>query len=333
VLVVIGPAAAFLVASYVTADVGSTTALVPPKTHFSDPVSVLGAAFEYDIGYSPFELVPRIAALAILVPAFYRGLRAHPPHRGGAEAAVGRLVLTLIVLYCVMPGTLADWYYCSARFLVFGWLLLPVAAELSARARRRLLVIGPALTAVVLAIEWPVIHGASQEMQDVLDVGAALPRGGRFIPMAFRLSILGPQPTGAAWGELVVEHDAVASQLFAAGRPRMGGERFRTLTFRPGVLDPESGSLPWSGAEMSDVWRPCADPRSPERWFVHVDGSCDDAVAGRRRELERVLDRYDFVLMLDPPPFGRDFLARGLQLVLQRGSAWLFAVVHEGTPG
>ncbi|HEX3344282.1 MAG TPA: hypothetical protein VHS09_06900, partial [Polyangiaceae bacterium] len=332
-LVVVGPAAVFLVGSYLTANAGGAAALAPAKTHFSDPVSVLGAAFEYDIGYSPFELLPRIAALALLLPAFARALRAHPPSRGGAEAAVGRLVLALLVLYCVMPGTLADWYYCSARFLAFAWLLLPVAAELSPRIRRRVLVIGPALTAVVLAVQWPVLHRASAEMQDVLDVGASLPRGARFVPMAFTLSVLGPQPTGAAWGELVLERDAVASQLFAAGRPRMGGERFRTLTFRPGMLDPERGALPWSGAEMSDAWRPCAAEGSPARWFVHFDGSCDDALAGRRQELGRVLDRYDYVLMLDPPPFGRDLLGPRLRLVRQSGSAWLYAVVHEGAAG
>jgi hypothetical protein len=332
-LVVVGPAAAFLVGSYLAADSGGPASLVPPKTHFSDPVSVVGAAFEYSIGYSPFELVPRIAALVLIVPAMYRAIRANPPFGASTEAAVGRLVLTFIVLYCVMPGTLADWYYCSARFLLYAWLLLPVAAEFSARTARRLLVVGPVLAGVVLAIQWPSIHRASGRMQDVVDVGASLPRGARLVPMAFELSVLGPQPTGAAWGELVVERDAVASQLFAAGRPRMGGERFRTLSFRPGVLDRESGTLPWSGAEMSDFWRPCADPRSPERWFVHVDGSCDQALAGRKQELDEVVDRYDYVLMLGPPPRAQDLLGSRLRLVSHSGSAWLYAIAHPGPSG
>ncbi len=332
-LVVIGPAAAFLVGSYLAADGGGPASLVPPKTHFSDPVSVVGAAFEYNIGYSPFELVPRIAALVLIVPAVYRAMRANPPFGASAEAAVGRLVLTFIVLYCVMPGTLADWYYCSARFLLYAWLLLPVAAEFPARTARRLLVVGPVLAGVVLAIQWPSIHRASGRMQDVVDAGASLPRGARLVPMAFELSVLGPQPTGAAWGELVVERDAIASQLFATGRPRMGGERFRTLSFRPGVLDRESGTLPWSGAEMSDFWRPCADPRSPERWFVHVDGSCDDAVEGRERELDEVVDRYDYVLMLDPPPRAQDLLGSRLRLVSHVGSAWMYAIAHPGPSG
>ncbi|HEY3819084.1 MAG TPA: hypothetical protein VGL81_18070 [Polyangiaceae bacterium] len=333
VLVVVGPAAAFLVLSYFAADPGPSTRLVPPKTHFSDPVSVLGAAFEYNIGYSPFELVPRIAALALIVPFVYRSLRAHAPWRAGPEAAVGRLVVALVVLYCVMPGTLADWYYCSARFLVYAWLLLPVAAELPARIVRRLPVVGPVLAGAVLAIQWPVIHRDSRQMQDVLDVGSSLPRGARLVPLAFELSVLGPQPVGAAWGELVVGRDAVVSQLFASGRPRMGGERFRTLTFRPGVLDEESGTLPWSGAEMSDVWRPCADPRSPERWFVHVDGSCADALAARKRELDEVIDRYDYVLMLGPSRYGQELMASRLHLVRESGSARMYAVVHADPPG
>jgi len=40
--------------------------------------------------------------------------------------------------------------------------------------------------------------------------------------MDFNENVLGPQPTIDAWGELMVAHDAVASQIFAAGRPGMG---------------------------------------------------------------------------------------------------------------
>jgi hypothetical protein len=263
-----------------------------------------------------------------------RALRANPPYRAGAEAAVGRVVAALLVLYCVMPGTLAGWYYCSARFLLFGWLLLPVAAELSPGMARRLLVVGPALAGSLLVIQWPFIRAASRQMQDVLDVGVSLPRGARFIPMDFTPSVLGPQPTGASWGELVVEHDAVASQLFASGKPRLGGERFRTLTFRPGVIDVRAGTLPWSGFEMwNDVWRPCAAPGSPVRWFVHDDAKCDDALAARKQALEEVIDRYDYVLMLGPAGYGQELMAPHLRLISHVGAAWMYAIVHPSPAG
>jgi hypothetical protein len=333
-LVVVGPGAAFLVGSYLAAPTPPEVSVGSPLTHFSDPVSVVGATFEYSIGYTPFELAPRIAALVLLFVFAVRGLRANPPHRASAEASVGRVVAVMLVLYCVMPGTLAGWYYCSARFLLYGWLLLPLAAELSPRVERRVLVLGPALAGAVLAIQWPFIHRASRQMEDVVDVGVSLPRGAKLVPMDFNESVLGPQPTGAAWGGLVVERDAVASQLFAAGKPRMGGERFRTLALRPGVIDVETGTLPWSGFEMwNDVWRPCADPRSPVRWFVNEKGDCQAALAARKQALDEVIDRYDYVLMVGPALVGQELFAPRLRLVSHVGSAWMYAVVHPGTSG
>jgi hypothetical protein len=328
-LVVVGPGVAFVVATYFSAPLSSRPLLVETETVFSDPVSILGAVFEYNIGFTPLELAPRIAALSLLLPCTYRAVRAHPPHTSGREAAIGRVVVALIAIYFVAPGTWAGWAYCAARFLVYGQLLLPLAAEFQPSAARRLLVLGPALAGVTLAIQWPVIHGASERTQNVIDLGPSLPRGAKLIPIDFNASVLGPQTNGDSWAHLVVSRDAVASQIFAAGRPRMGGERFRTVIFRPGVLDVESGALPWSDFEMwNDVGRSCADARSPVRWFVHVYGECSQLLADRRRKLEKVIDRYEYVLMLDPPEYGRELLPSELRLVNRVGSAWLYAIAQ-----
>lgn len=332
-LVVVGPAATFVVAAYFAADVASRPSLVASETYFSDPVSILGAAFEYNIAFTPFELAPRLVALSLMFPCAYRAVRAHPPLRPGREAALGRAVVVLLAIYCAAPGTFAGWAYCAARFLVYGWLLLPVAAEFRPSTARRLLVLGPVLGAVTLAIQWPLIYRASERTQDVIDAGASLPRGAKLIPIDFNASVLGPQTNGDSWAHLVVSRDAVASQLFAAGRPRMGGERFRTVSFRPGVLDVESGALPWSDFEMwNDVGRACSAPRSPVRWFVRLYGECSQLLADHRRNLEKVIDRYDYLLMLDPPECGRELLASELRLVSHVGSAWLYAIAHEGGP-
>jgi hypothetical protein len=109
----------------------------------------------------------------------------------------------------------------------------------------------------------------------------------------------------------------------------MGGERFRTVSFRPGTLDVESGTLPWSDFEMwNDVGRSCAAPGSPERWFVHLYGECSQNLVDRMRKLEKVVDRYDYVLMLDSTEYERGFLPSELRLVSRVGSAWLYAIVH-----
>lgn len=326
-LLVVGPAAAFVVATYFTAQVSSHPLLIERTTVYSDPLSILGAVFEYSTGFTPLELGPRIAALSLLLPCMYRAVRAHPPHRSGREAAIGRVVVTLLALYCATPGTFAGWAYSAARFLVYGWLLLPVAAEFRPSAARRLVVLGPALAGLTLGIQWPVIHRASERTQDGIEVGASLPRGAKVIPIDFNASVLGPQTNGDSWAHLVVSRDAVASQLFAAGRPRMGGERFRTVSFRPGILDVESGTLPWSDFEMwNDVGRSCAAPGSPVRWFVHLYGECSQNLADRMRKLEKVVDRYDYVLMLDLPDCARELLPSNLRLVRRVGSAWLYAI-------
>ena len=328
-LAVFGPGAAFVLTTYLTAHVSLPNDMVGSGTYFSDPLSVLGAAFEYNIGFTPLELGPRLVALALLFPGLVRAVRAAPPQRAGGEAAVGRAVVALLAIYCLAPGTLVGWAYCAARFLVYGWLLLPVACELRPSTERRLLVLGPALAAVTLAIQWPFIRAASERTQDVLDVGEALPRGAKLIPIDFNGSILGPQPNGDSWAHLVVARDAVASQLFAVGRPRMGGERFRTVIFRPGLLDVASGALPWSDWEMwNDIGRGCAEPGSPKHWFVHQAAECSQLLAGRRQKFQKVVDRYDFVLMLEPPGDGRELLSPQLRLVGHTGSAWLYAIDH-----
>jgi hypothetical protein len=330
VVVVVGPAALFLVGAWVASGAGPETSAAHTGTSFADWATVLGAAFEFNVAYTPLELAPRFAALSILVPFAVRGIRADPPQGVSPEAAVGRLVLVFLALYAVTPSSLLGWGYASARFFLYAWLLLPAVAEIPAWIGRRLVVLGPALAMAVIAIQWPFIHHASRQMQDVVDAAVSLPRGSKLVPMDFTASVLGPQPLGHAWAELVVERDAVASQLFAAGKPRMGGERFRTLSFRPGLLDPATGKLPWSTNETwHDVRRRCAEPGSPIRWFVNVPGDCAGLLAARKADLEVVIDRYDDVLMLDPPPYGRDLIASHLRLVSHVGTAWLYAVQHE----
>jgi hypothetical protein len=326
-LAIAGPGAAFVVGTYLTTR-SSQALAIEGQTFFSDPISILGAIFEYNIGFTPLELVPRIAALALLLPSAYRAVRAHPPLGSGSEAAIGRVVVVLLAAYFAAPGTWAGWAYSAARFLVYGQLLLPLAAEFRPSVERRLVVVGPALAGLTLAVQLPFIHRASERTQEVLEAGASLPRGAKLIPVYVDASVLGPEINGDSWAHLVISRDAIASQLFAAGRPRMGGERFRMVSFHPGILDVESGVLPWSDWEMwNDIGRACAARNAPVNWFVHTDGDCNQHLAERKAKLERVIDRYEYLLMLDPPQFiGQGLLPSKLRLVSHVGSAWLFAI-------
>ena len=61
--------------------------------------------------------------------------------------------------------------------------------------------------------------------------------------------------------------------------------------------------------------------------LVHVKGTCEGMLAERKASLAAVIDRYDYVLMIDPPDYGRDLIAPHLKLQSHIGSAWLYAVV------
>jgi hypothetical protein len=326
ILVVVSPGALFLAASYLAARAASGSPEAHPDTHFADPLALVGGLFEYHLGYTPLELVPRAVALAILVRFAVRGIRAHSPLGSTAEGAVARVVVAFLLLYCVTPLALRGWFYASTRFLLFASLLLPAVAEFPAKLGRRLIVLSSVLTAAVLAVQWPSLRSASRELQDVREVGKAVGPGSKVVPMDFGARLLGPQPLAHSWAELTIERDAVASQLFAAGKPRMGGEAFRTLTFRPGVLDETTGSLPWSTGEgWYDVVRKCS---SSHIIAALQSGSqtCDAILAERKSTLDRVLDRYDYVLMIDPPDYAVALVAPRLTLVASRGEARLFRV-------
>jgi hypothetical protein len=327
VLVVAAPAALFLVGSYAAAHAASQTSAAPTETHFAGPLALVGGLFECHLAYTPLELVPRLVALVLLVRFGWRGVRAYSPFGPTAEGGVARVVLGFLLLYCTTPSALHGWFYASTRFLLFASLLLPALAELPARIARRTWAIGPALTAAVLAVQWPNLRSTSRQMQDILDVGASMPRGAKLVPMDFTVRLLGPQPLAHAWAQLVVERDAIASQLFAAGKPRMGGEQFRTLSFHPGMLDEATGALPWSTYEgWYDVVRKCS---SGPLIGGLVSGSedCAALLAERQAALDAVVDRYDYVLMLDPPDYARRLVASHVELLDRRGSAWLYRVL------
>jgi hypothetical protein len=332
-LAVVGPGALFLVTAYAAAHAAPPRSVLPPETHFADPLTLVGGLFEYHLAYTPLELVPRLVALVLLVRFAYLGIRRYSPFGPTAEGAVARVVLCLVLLYGVTPAALQGWFYSSTRFLLFASLLLPALAEIPARIGRRLLVLAPVLTAAVVAVQWPNLRSTSQAMQDILDVGASIQRGSRLVPMDFTARLLGPQPLAQAWAELVVDRDAMASQLFAAGKPRMGGERFRTLTFRPGVLDVANGRLPWSTYETwYDVVRKCSSGPLLAWLAFGASGDCAALLAERKATLDAVLDRYDYVLMLDPPDYARDLLASRIELVDRRGVASMYRVLpsHQG---
>lgn len=320
-LVVFGPAAVFLVQAYLRAPPSAQSNAAPLETDWAGPLEMFGGLFEYHVAYSLLELVPRVLLLVLLVRFAWRELRSRPFLDRGPEAALTRIVAGFFVLYLVTPHVLQGWFYCSARFLMFASFLLPAAAALPARVARSAPAIAGVFTLAVTGVQLPDLVHTSRQMQDIVDVGAGLPRGSKVIPMDFTARLFGPQPLGHSWAQLVVERDAIASQLFAAGKPRMGGEKFRTLSFLPGELDVATGKLPWSTYETwYDVVRACRKRTSDE---------CTEKLGDRTSSIDKVIDRYDYVLMLEPPDYAQQLVAPHAELHERVGSAWLYAVRHD----
>jgi hypothetical protein len=264
--------------------------------------------------------VPRGATLLLLFAFAARSLRRTAIGDPNATSAVGRVAVVFFCLYMLAPKVLADWYYCSARFLLFATFLLPALVEVPSRYASRVPALGAVLALCVVACDLPQLSRLSRQLQDVIDVGAELPPGAKIIAMDFADRRWGaidkPQPLAHAWELLVTTRNAVGSQLPAAGKPRTGGERFRMLSFRPGVLDVTTGTLPWSSYEGAyDVVRPCQEGTRE---------ACRSALAARKNILDKVRDRYEYVLMLSPPALVRELLAEGLTLRRQVGMAWLY---------
>jgi hypothetical protein len=334
---VTAPAALFLIASYVRAGSGPSGALAAPATtEWSDPFQVLCGVVLYHVAYSPWEIAPRGAVMLLLLGLAVKEARRRRLrewlHRTDAESAALRVVAGLLLLYAVLPSVLSDWYYCSPRALIYASVLLPAVAPWPAGWAPSASALGAALTAVVLGLQLPRITHLSEQVQEVIDAGVDLPRGAKLVPLHFGSSswspIDRPQPLAHAWAMLVLDHDAVAAQFFAAGRPRMGGDRFRTLTFRPGVLAP-AGDLPWSSNEgASEIVLACRDPASALAAERPPTGKCAETLAARKTALDKVAERYDAVLLITPPDFARAALARGFTLLRHVGIAWMYAVPH-----
>jgi hypothetical protein len=316
-------------ATWVTAAYFAAQTVAPPstrQTQWPRVGALLPGFIEYHLAYSVWELVPRGAVLVLLFLLSARTVRNEGMRSTSATGAVARVAAVFIAAYLCAPKVLADWYYCSARFLVFATFLLPALVDVPARYRSRVPVLGAALTLGVVACDLPQLSRLSRQVQDVLDAGVDVPAGGRVIPIDFADRHWGmidkPQPLAHAWSLLVVAHDVVGSQLPAAGKPRMGGERFRMLSFRPGMLGTATGLLPWSSPEGDyDAARACQGLDREACWR---------ALEPRKNNLDTVRDRYDYVLMVSPSPLIRDILGEGLTLRRHVGVAWLY---ETGTRG
>jgi hypothetical protein len=207
--------------------------------------------------------------------------------------------------------------------------LLPALADIPDRLSRWVPWLGTALVLCVIASELPQLLRLSRQMDDVIEVGAELPRGAKLIPMDFMDRGWGtidkPQPLAHAWARLVETRDVVAADLFAAGKPRMGGDHFRMLSFRPQVLDVATGTLPWPSSEgVHALARQCQDRTSE---------SCRIALSRRRESLAAVIDRYQYVLLLSPPDYVREALAEHLTFRKEVGVAWLYEAAGRPAGG
>jgi len=98
------------------------------------------------------------------------------------------------------------------------------------------------------------------------------------------------------------------------------------------VLDEAHGQLPWSTYETwYDVVRKCGNSPLVAWLAFGASGGCTTLLAERKATLDAVIDRYDYVLMLDPPDYGKNLIAPHLELLDTKGLAWMYRVVKPGS--
>jgi hypothetical protein len=316
-----GPAALYVVLAFALAQ----NPAIPLQTHptaWLRPTVMLAGLVEYTIGYSRWELVPRGLAMLLLLGFLLPRLRPAVLRDAASEQATVRLVAIFLLLYATTPHVLADWVYCSARFLLVAVLALPAAVDLPALVRRQLPALALTLSVAAFAAEWRALSQLDGRLETVRTVGEALPRGAKLLTIDFGVRrwklTTGSQPMFHAWGLLAVERDAVSSQLFAGGKPSMGGERFRMLSYRPGVLDRDEGALPWPGFENAvGLGRECG--ATPDSW------ECLAGIERLQMQVESVLDRYEHLLLIAPPEAAREALGEDLALLAHQDDIWLYS--------
>jgi hypothetical protein len=265
------------------------------KTEWWGLADILWGLCGYHVGISAQEYLPRGVALLVMyilcISAFHADAARCPRFRTwrfilSFEGRWCRAVILLHLLYLALPAVLDDWYFCSARALIIGTFLLPLAIETQEvpdRLLRRLPVFCFLLTVVILGVQYRQAVRFSSTVGNVVAVGSQTPRGSRLLPVCGYDAAGLPNPLHHAWAYLVLSCDIITPYHTAGGKPATGGSRFRMLSYRPGVLE-GTGAMPWLDEE--EIRKDCA-----------VSGkSCRQTLD----RLEPVFRKYDRLLLIRP---------------------------------
>ncbi|HWO26470.1 MAG TPA: hypothetical protein VNO30_47405 [Kofleriaceae bacterium] len=261
---------------------------------------------------SKLEAVARIPIFGILAWGLVRGLA----HDRAQTLPFARIALCFLALLVLGPAKISD-ATVSHRFAVllvtfacFGVVLPPILG----RVRTSLVVLATALA--VAAVQLPFAREADRAIDDVIAVGAHIPRGATVLPISFarpdtmRSYRFYFQP----WSYLVITRDIITPYLPASGALGQSGHEFRALAYK---RPPSAEHLP------APIPRHAIDD-SCKLLELSSSEDCAGLRALRYRSYAQLAATYDRALVLDPPPEFVAELSRAMTLDERRGSIWLF---------
>jgi hypothetical protein len=311
-ITIAAPAIMFLLATFLT---GHSTPNAAANDWQTLP-KLLSSILFAQLSFSPLEAYPKLVALVFLYLLAARFFMLHGLTGRDSESGCARLVFGLHLLFFLLPLTLYDWCGCNLRVLIFATYCLPLVADLPARiaAQRWLAPTMTLVVAVSVAVQWPVLQRYSAVYASAAAAAELVPRGSKVLPQTFIPSGSSlrnlPHPFTHLASNLVFLRDTINPHLSAAGKKWVGGERFRIIRYRDGVLSPD-GMLPYVREE------------SP--WCKNQDtDECDKVIKRAVMELSAVRSQYDVYLFIDPPTYILAAVEPFLDLVGQVGRVWVF---------
>lgn len=261
---------------------------------------------------SRLEVVARSLAFAIFVWGVVRALK-----RDRARALpFARVAVFFLTMMLVGPMKIGD-ATVTHRFAVLLVTFLALGADLPPiLTPRRIALVSLATVIAVAAIQHRSARHVDAVYDDVIALGARIPRGSTVFPLSFQRDefVRSYRRNLQPWSYLVVTRDIVTPYLPSSGAIGQSGHELRPLAYRrPPSTDYLPAPYPMRAGE--DICK---------KLELTASEDCRSLRTLRYRSYVAQALKYDRALVLEPPAELVSELERALLLEERRGDIWLF---------
>ncbi|HWO26473.1 MAG TPA: hypothetical protein VNO30_47420 [Kofleriaceae bacterium] len=261
---------------------------------------------------SRLEVVARVLIFGLLGWGLVRAL----VHDRARALPFARIALCFLALLLLGPAKIGG-ATVGHRFALLAVTFAVFCVELPPILRpARVAAVALATALAVAAIQVPLARRADAIFDEVIAIGARIPRGSTVLPISFERPDLVHsyrwhlQP----WSYLVLTRDVITPYVPATGAVGQSGYEFRSLAYR---------RAPSSGYLLAPIPRRAIDD-SCALLSLSPAEDCRSVRVLRYRSYTAQAQKYDFALIFKPPAELVSELARELVQVERRGDLWLF---------